>query len=127
MGSLFLTTLALTLNGTCLTEIYQPVHHAHAISQQNNYGMRRGRSEVHNNLLSYGSPLIRSVQSPTISSNTSKSAQTNFTRTFGSAGQPQWMGNDGVGTLPAGTNLIIGPSNILTPNPALPTLVIAGK
>merc|ERR1712168_534616 len=68
--------------------LYQPVHHAHAISQQNNYGMRRGRSEVHNNLLSYGSPLIRSVQSPTISSNTSKSAQTNFTRTFGSAGQP---------------------------------------
>merc|ERR1711973_487161 len=98
--------------------LYQPVH---TISQQNNYGMRHGRSRVYNNLQSYGSPLIRRVQSPN-AFNTFPSL-TNFTRTFGDAGSPQWMGVDGSGGIPAGTFLAIGPSNILTITP-LPLVVI---
>merc|ERR1711973_636949 len=101
--------------------LYQPVHRANTIRQQNNYGMRHGRSRVYNNLQSYGSPLIRRVQSPN-NFNTFPSL-TNFTRTFGDAGSPQWMGVDGSGGIPAGTFLAIGPSNILTITP-LPLVVI---
>merc|ERR1711973_559269 len=103
--------------------LYQPVHTISAISQQNNYGMRHGRSRVYNNLQSYGSPLIRRVQSPNNFNTFPSSALTNFTRTFGDAGSPQWMGVDGSGGIPAGTFLAIGPSNILTITP-LPLVVI---
>merc|ERR1711973_289181 len=109
--------------------LYQPVHRANTIRQQNNYGMRHGRSRVYNNLQSYGSPLIRRVQSPNNFNTfptpalTNFTSLTNFTRSFGGAGLPQWMGVDGSGGIPAGNFLAIGPSNILTITP-LPLVVI---